>query len=279
MVITEKELREAIKSAIRRELNLEEGIDFDPKKKEVSYNPSHEDNVDTSVENNPTKDDSIVPNVAVWSIFKRKKGNVGDGNPLIYAMKGEGWKFRSFMDKYNVERQINLIAEKFVSMYRVGITILVPSGSHINKYIADVVMKKAKDAELIEGVICKMTTEEVHDIVLYDDNCKFRKYYKDNFNEKYYQLCRFLETMNTERKGAFSRHLIKDAEMRNVLDFTLKASKDRYAEFANKINGQNVLIIDDTISRGQTIVEACNIIKESYAPKTMTVLTLLSQLK
>ena len=66
--------------------------------------------------------------------------------------------------------------------------------------------------------------------------------------------------------------------MRDVLDFTLKLSKDRYAEFANKINGQDILIIDDTISRGQSIKQVCKIISESYAPKSITVLTLLSKL-
>jgi adenine/guanine phosphoribosyltransferase-like PRPP-binding protein len=59
--------------------------------------------------------------------------------------------------------------------------------------------------------------------------------------------------MDEKRKGTFSRHLIKDPEMRDVLDMTLKASTDKYAQYANKINGQNILIIDDTISRGQTI--------------------------
>lgn len=66
--------------------------------------------------------------------------------------------------------------------------------------------------------------------------------------------------------------------MRDVLDFTLKVSEDIYAEFANKINGQNILIIDDTISRGQSIKEACRIMMESYAPKSITVLTLSSGL-
>jgi hypoxanthine-guanine phosphoribosyltransferase len=59
---------------------------------------------------------------------------------------------------------------------------------------------------------------------------------------------------------------------------TLKAGTDKYAQYANKINGQNILIIDDTISRGQTIQEACRIMKESYAPESITVLTLLSKL-
>ena len=84
--------------------------------------------------------------------------------------------------------------------------------------------------------------------------------------------------MDEKRKGKFSRHLIKDSEMRDVLDFTLKASEDRYAKFANKINGQHILLVDDTISRGQTIMEACRIMRESYAPKSITVLTLLSKL-
>ena len=84
--------------------------------------------------------------------------------------------------------------------------------------------------------------------------------------------------MDDKKDGKFTRHLIKDSKMRNVLDKTLKLSNDKYAKYANKINGQDVLLIDDTISRGQTIKEACDIIQDSYAPKSITVLTLLSKL-
>ena len=44
---------------------IDEGIDFDLNTKTVSYNPSHEDNVDTSIENNPTSDENLVPNM-IW---------------------------------------------------------------------------------------------------------------------------------------------------------------------------------------------------------------------
>ena len=257
---------------------IEEGIDFDPNTKTVSYNPSHEDNVDTSVENNPTTDGNLVPNIKVWSIFKRKKGLRGDGNPLIYAFKGEeGWSFNTDDDRIAIEKQFDIIASKFASMYPIGITILMPSGNDLNNRIAEVIMSKSKDADIIEGVICKITTEEVENIVL-DFNSKFREYYKDNFNEAYYKLGRYLDEMDKQRNGYFSRHLIKNNEMRDILDFTLKLSNDRFAEFANKINGQDILIIDDTISRGQSIKEACQIMSESYAPKSITVLTLLSKL-
>ena len=256
---------------------LNEGIDFDHETKTVSYNPSHEDNVDTSLENNPTVDDEIVPDVKVWSIFKRKKGLRGDGNPLIYALKGEGWSFRSEEDRLAIDNQFELIAAKFVKMHPIGVTVLIPSGSDLNRHIADKVLSKAKDGELIEGVICKMTTEEVDDIVL-DFGSKFREYYKKDFKNAYYRLAEYLEQMENKRYGTFCRHFIKDPEMRDVLDGTLKVSKDRFAEFANKINGQHILIIDDTISRGQTIQSACKIMKDSYAPKSITVLTLLSRL-
>ena len=258
---------------------LFEGIDFDNETLSVSYNPSHEENVDTSIENNPSKDDTIVPDVSVWSIFKRKKGLRGDGNPLIYALKGEnGWHFRSEEDKNAIERQFDIIAEKFSTIHPIGVTIIMPSGSELNEHIAGIVMSKSKNAEVINGVICKLTTEEVDRIVLEDMNSTFRKHYGEKFNAAYQTLCGYLDEMDEKRNGAFSRHLVLDKEMRNVLDVTLKLSTDRFAEFANKINGQDILIVDDTISRGQTIKEACNIMMESYAPKSITVLTLLSKL-
>lgn len=269
-------VNEAVAQSIDSVIN--EGIDFDPHTKTVSYNPSHEENVDTSIEHNPTMDGDIVPNVQVWSIFKRKRGLRGDGNPLVYALKGEGgWTFRDESDRNAIEKQFDAIATKFATMYPVGVTILMPSGSELNMHIADVVMSKSRNAELIKGVICKLTTEEVDDIVL-DFNSKFREFYKDEFNSKYYELGRYLDLMDKERNGYFSRHLIKNNQMRDVLDSTLKLSDDRFAEFANKINNQDVLIIDDTISRGQSIKEACQIMLESYAPKSITVLTLLSEL-
>ena len=276
----DKNLNQIMDEIVEKEMDktFNEGIGFDPETKTVAYNSSHENYVDISIDNNPTIDGEIVPGVQVWSIFKRKKGETReDGNPLAYALKGEGWTFRSEEDREAIEKQFDLIASKFVSMYQKGITVLIPSGNELNKHIADIVLSKSENGKLIEGVVCKLTTEEVNDIVL-DFNSKFRKYYKASFNSAYYRLDRYLDQMDKELKGTFSRHLIKDPEMRDVLDFTLKVSEDIYAEFANKINGQNILIIDDTIGGGQSIKEACRIMMESYAPKSITVLTLSSGL-
>ena len=53
----------SLKQNYQRDLN--EGIDFDYDTMTVSYNPSHEENVDTSLKNNPTKDDSIIQGIPV----------------------------------------------------------------------------------------------------------------------------------------------------------------------------------------------------------------------
>lgn len=280
--LTEHQLKELITESVKEILSLyeelEEGIDIDPQTRTVSFNPNHEENVDTSIDNNPTCDKELIPGVNVWSNFKSKRGIHGYENPLTYALKGEGWLFRSEEDRIAIERQFHNIAEKFASLYLIGVTIIIPNGNYLNDYIARIIASKSEDVQIIKDVIRKLTTEEVDDIVLYDDNCKFRKFYGDNFNVAYRQLQEYLQEMNRIRRGNFSRHLIRDEEMRNVLDRTLVASDDPYARFAKKINGQNILIIDDTIIRGQSIQEACRIMQETYAPASITVLTLLSKL-
>ena len=84
--------------------------------------------------------------------------------------------------------------------------------------------------------------------------------------------------MNTERNGMFSRHLITDPMVRNAILMTLKVNDTKIDEYAPIINGSDILLIDDSISRGQTINEACEILKNNYSPNSITILTLLSSL-
>ena len=178
--VVESKLKEIINESVKEILSLykeiEDGIDIDPHARTVSYNPNHEENVDTSIEKNPTCDKGLIPGVDIWSISQMERGALGDGDPLIYALKGEGWKING-KDRKAIERQFHAIAEKFASLCPIGITIVIPSGSCLNEYIASIVASKNEDVQIIKGIIRKMTTEEVHDLVLYDDNCAFRKFY------------------------------------------------------------------------------------------------------
>jgi orotate phosphoribosyltransferase-like protein len=48
---------------------------------------------------------------------------------------------------------------------------------------------------------------------------------------------------------------------------------------AKNIEGENVIVIDDTMSQGKTLAEACQLLCGSYLPKTIVGLTLFSPLK
>ena len=54
----------------------------------ISYNPNHQNNVDTNSLINPKPFYNEVNGYPVYSIFLRKSSQDGDGNPLIYALKG-----------------------------------------------------------------------------------------------------------------------------------------------------------------------------------------------
>ena len=62
--------------------------------------------------------------------------------------------------------------------------------------------------------------------------------------------------MDEEKGGYFTRHYVRDAKMRDVLNKTLKLTNDAVARQSRLIDGKDVLLIDDSISRGQTIKEA-----------------------
>lgn len=261
---------------------IKEGLDINYFTKTISYNPEHQNNLDTSEINNPTFDESILNDgVKVLSIFKRKRGNFGDGNPLIYALKNENdWKFESEKDRLDFIHQFDLIIDKYIAEHPFDITIVIPSSKPINEYIAKRISEKTRRTEILNNLLRKLTTTEIHDYVL-EFNSSFRKAYptRYEFENKLNELSSYLNKMNEENGGYFTRHKIKNNELRNVIDKTLTNAKQDDLNVAEKINGKNVLIIDDTISRGQTIQEAYDIIKNTYSPKSISVLTLLSNLK
>lgn len=258
---------------------MNEGIDIDYISHLVSYNPSHQNNVDTSIKTNPTVSTEYGEGIKVYSILKRKSGStMADGNPLLYAFKKEkGWAFKSEKDKEDILKQIDLITDKFISMCPLGFTILIPSGNLLNRMIGNMLKTKSDSVMVVDDVLTKITTEEVFEIASAKGS-PFLKYYKESIDSALRQLSEYLKKMNEEKNGYFTRHYVTDANMRNVLTKTLKLSTDSVARYSKLIDGKDILLIDDSISRGQTIMEACQILQENYSPTSITVLTLFSKL-
>jgi hypothetical protein len=260
---------------------LPEGITIDFHNFTVSYDPNTENYVQTSVENNPALNKGF-GNTPVWSIFKRKKASSNDkfdGNPLLYAFKHEkGWRFKTQNDKESIVNQIRNIIDKFNKTHKYGVTVIIPSGGPLNNFIANLIKEKKPNTKIVDDLLWKITTDEVLNHVM-TPNSKFRQYYrgKENFNNAITRLERYLTIMDEERDGNFTYHFIDDNNMRSVIEKTMILSNNM-GKYSNDINGKDIIIVDDSISQGKSVKEACNLIKKTFIPKSMIVLTLFSKL-
>jgi hypothetical protein len=270
-------LRRLIRESLMQEhLNLIEGIDIDEKTKIVSFNNSHENNVDTSTLINPTY--NSINDIDVISIFKRKKTNdfSFDGNPLIYALKGiNGWKFKnSQSDITNLLKQFIRISEKIQSNYNTIITI--PSQNQLNTQFLYRLNKIIKSDFQIDDYLHKLTAEEV-----YEDFVNWNQLGID-FGNKYDKIKNILNSyfkdMTDNSKGYFSYKFIKNVNLRKYITKTMYSDVEKTIEYAHYINEKNILILDDTIGSGQTISEGCKEILDMFTPKSITVITLFSKL-
>lgn len=253
-----------------------EGVDIDEYEKTISFNNSHEDNVDTSILINPTY--SNINGVDVISIFKRKKSIdfSFDGNPLIYALKGlNGWKFQNQQsDIINLLKQFIRIVEKIQSNYDTIITI--PSTNELNNQFLYRLNKIIKSEFQINDYLNKMNVEDVYENFI--DWRQLRIDYGDEYNDIKRSLNKFFGKMEKHNNNYFSYKFIKDVNLRKYITMTMYSDDEKTIEYASHINGKNILILDDTIGSGQTISEACKVILNTFTPNSITVITLFSKL-
>lgn len=271
ITITESQIKEIIAEVVQKLLN--EGIDIDLNRN-VTMTDKHEKLVNTSLENNPTYSDQIIDGVRVWSIFQRKQGlpSDGDGNPMLYALKKE--KNYVMTNPKVVNTRIEAIANKFSAMNQgLDVTIMVPSSNSLNKYFANIIGRKCNNPVYISDVLVKMTIEEVDDFI-FEQGSAFRKYYGKKFLNAYQIFKNYCNRM----PNGFQFHKIADLEMRKVIENTIKLNDQYYGKYIDAINDKNVVIVDDSITLGQSLKESYNIIQTYYSPKSISVVTLFSPL-
>lgn len=251
---------------------ISEGIEVDIDRN-VTMTDSHEKLVDTSIENNPTVITSMIPNIEIYSIFKRKEEDVGDGNPLLYALKNEkGYKLTNIN---KVKNRIEYIVKEFFKKHgKRDITIMVPSTNKLNEYFAKVVASHCINPNYIGDIVAKMSIEEVDDSIFAEDS-KFRHYYNRKFEAAYKQFKEYCRKMPGT---AFRFHFIKDIQMRKVIEHTIKKNDKYWSNYIEAFNDKDLIIVDDSITLGNTIMETCKIVSECYTPKSITILTLMSPL-
>lgn len=275
--LTEQDLYFIVYDSLERLIN--EGIDFNNDTHRMWYTPGKEDNLNTSIASNPTVTERIINGIKIWSVFQRKTGDKrGDGNPALYAFKGEkGWKI-SNEDRNLIISQAKLIIQKFVSVHHYKATIVLPSTNKLNGYFASWIKEKDQNVNIISNLIMKMSVEEVLDAIDMP-NSAFHKQYGngENFDSAFRRLQRYCEKMGGINE-LFKYHCVSDPKMREAITQTMKIDDRELGEYIESINGQDILLIDDSVTYGKSLIEAANIIKQYYVPKSITVLTLFSPL-
>lgn len=277
---------------------LVEGVSFNSENKTVWFNPLEDGCVNTNKHYETTITAGNGITIPVYSIFTRVDENTPnynglqdhskdkdieqrDGNPLIYALKGDnGWHFIDDRQKRLLYDAARNVVKNISGKIKVQTTILAPSNSTINKEIASIIKDVNRDIVILEDVMRKITPKEILQIVkseyggeLIYNYCKTNKL---NYKDTMYQINSYLSSM---KDGKYSAHNIKNRDIRNAISKTVSIIEPDYTkieQYNHLINGKNIMIIDDLIREGDTLKNILNVILNNYSPKSIVCLTLLS---
>lgn len=124
---------------------------------------------------------------------------------------------RSEWDRKAILQQINPIIDKFLARHSSDVTIIVPTSPPLNKFIVDTIISKKPDTLYIEGVLLKLSTDDIRAQINKMDS-QFKKVYRDDFLSARTELYTYLNKMDKDKNGVFTRHLIEKAKMRDTVD-------------------------------------------------------------
>ncbi len=259
---------------INEPLYIVEGININPNEKTVSLTDDHDKGVDFSLVNNPVYDK--YKDYDVISIFKRSKlvdntNTQRDGNPFIYALKGKkGWKFNITNEEiFRYIKRFLEICKKINNTY--DTIVITPSSTNINERFMKVISNQVKEENVIKEFLVKIKKEEIIDDDLIDKE-QITKDYPDNYNEVMTKICRSFRRM--EGADFEAKHMDKE-----YLKYVKYIGVNNDVNIRPMIDGKDILILDDTISSGTTVSQCIEGIISNFTPKSITIVTLLSQLK
>lgn len=275
-----KSLQEMLKESFKKSYTndfdnyIVEGLNIDVDNKTVSLTDKHNSGIDFSLVNNPVYDKHN--RYDVISIFKRTpltdiNNTRIDGNPFIYALKKKnGWKFNITSEEINkyIRRFLN-ICKKIKNTY--DTIIITPSASDINEKFMNVISKQVNADKIINEYFVKLTKEEIIDDDLIDIE-RIRNDYGNSFNKVMSEIHRSFRRMKGE---TFEAKYVK----REYLKYIKYIETNGDDNIRKYIDNKDILLLDDTISSGETVSQCINGILSNFIPKSITIITLLSKVK
>ena len=222
--------------------------------------------------------------ITVYSIYKRmfRDNTKNDPNVIYYDLDNDNiWSFNDNNNKQMFWERFELLLKMFIEQHKneIDYTIVIPSSNRLNTDIVKSIKDIAANVGIkyvVEQGLHTVSTEVVEDSV-YANDSYFKQYYGDEWEDYLPILKKYLDRMDNENNGLFKWHLIDDKDMRLSIINTLEINKEYAFLYERHINGKNVLIVDDSITYGQSIRNAIYAIAQAYVPKSVSVLTRFSQ--
>lgn len=250
-------------------VNSKLGIDVS-NSRQVTLNISHDNRVVTSISKNPKL--SMIgrsPKTPVYSIYMRtKSGDYSrDGNPLMYALKGINNYSISLRELYNFRSSFVHILNAIHSNLLQGnkVVVAMPSSSSVVGLFAKRVSRRF-GAQMID-LFLKCTVQEV----------------LNNFHANF-------SLKNIKKSDKFEVQRLLAALSRAVPNsfFSMKIVPNKIRKYFNPIklnpqanlaslNGAQIILVDDLLSSGITLICAIEILMSLNLPSTAGV-CLLSDL-
>ena len=211
----------------------------------------------------------------VISIFKRTKFNSElnnrnpDGNPFIYALKGKfGWKLD--MTISDVKKYMKIFIENCKSIKKKYDTcIMIPSKSSVNELFMKELKKNIDCKDYINKFFEKMPTDEV-----LMNGIDYHKIDKENDEVNAKSIVKRIKKAIDDMGDYFEAKKIHKELLQYIKYITYD---EENSEIREKIDGKDVLILDDIISSGESVSQAVEALKSGFEPKSITVITLLSK--
>ena len=269
-------LKESFEKSYINDLDnyIVEGLNIDVDNKTVSLTDAHNSGIDFSLVNNPVYDKHN--GYDVISIFKRTSltdinNTQRDGNPFIYALKKKnGWKFNITSEEINkyIRRFLN-ICKKINNKY--DTIIITPSASELNEKFMKAISRQVDANNIINEYFVKLSKEEIIDDDLIDIE-RIRNDYGNSFNKVMSEIHRSFRRMKGE---TFEAKYVKKEYLKYIKYIETNGDDD----IRKYIDDKDILLLDDTISSGETVSQCINGILSNFIPKSITIITLLSKVK
>ena len=233
-------------------MRLKLGITVDDNKV-VSFTSETEQLVNTSLDANPNYHKLNNSDLIVHSVFKRLYSRQGgDGNPLIYALKGQKGFSITLKECGKFNPNISAILDRLMQKKDYEVILTMPSSHKIVERFAKKINRRASEhCILINNIFTKKTFREVYADL--QDLPLTPKYKKDII-----ALRRSLEkNLHRNPNKVFSMKEVDTKDRMFIRPLKIDSTK---IDTIQKIKGKSILLVDDLLASGTTLTSAYNLL-------------------